>query len=115
MQGGAGPPFRNPPSVWDLGGAFGASLRDYLGRPRRREDGLTRRAEPMLTLRPGPFIHWQADVTGVRRPEAWRPEAPAGGMAEVPRAGERALVVGLGHSGVALSRFLAGHGVLVRA
>ncbi|HKF78211.1 MAG TPA: UDP-N-acetylmuramoyl-L-alanine--D-glutamate ligase [Candidatus Dormibacteraeota bacterium] len=54
-------------------------------------------------------------MTGVRRPEAWRPEAPAGGMADVPRAGERALVVGLGRSGVALSRFLAGRGVLVRA
>src|SRR5437660_7315349 len=27
MQGGAGPPFRNPPSLRDLGSAFGASLR----------------------------------------------------------------------------------------
>src|SRR5262245_39310880 len=27
VQGGAGPPFRNPPSVWDIGGACGTSLR----------------------------------------------------------------------------------------
>ncbi|HKF77074.1 MAG TPA: hypothetical protein VKF59_13080, partial [Candidatus Dormibacteraeota bacterium] len=30
VQGGAGPPFRNPPSVADVGGAFGASLRGDL-------------------------------------------------------------------------------------
>jgi len=32
----------------------------------------------------------------------------------IPPAGERALVVGLGRSGLALARFLSGHGVLVR-
>ena len=26
MQGGSGPPFQNPPSVWDVGGTFGASF-----------------------------------------------------------------------------------------
>src|SRR5262245_49383115 len=35
MQGGAGPPFRNPPFVWDIGGASGASLR---GSGRRLEN-----------------------------------------------------------------------------
>src|SRR5215472_2472239 len=29
MQVGAGPPFRNPPSVWDIWGASGASLRVF--------------------------------------------------------------------------------------
>ena len=58
MQGGAGPPFLNPPSVSDLGGTFGASLRDYLWCRRQREDGLIRRAKPMLTLSLGLFIPW---------------------------------------------------------
>src|SRR5205085_10475900 len=30
MQGGAGPPFQNPPLVGDVGGAFGASLRAWM-------------------------------------------------------------------------------------
>src|SRR5215469_3312926 len=50
MQGEAGLPFRNPSSFRDLGGAFGASLRVCMGCRRRREDGLIRRAKPMLTL-----------------------------------------------------------------
>src|SRR5207247_6598753 len=42
VQGGAGLPFRNPPSVRDVWGAFGASLRDWGRRPWSREDGLIR-------------------------------------------------------------------------
>jgi FAD:protein FMN transferase len=60
VQGGAGPPFRNPPSASDVGGASppheirtppprfrgdpgsGASLRDSLPGPRSREDALIR-------------------------------------------------------------------------
>ena len=52
MQGGAGPPFRNPPSVWDVWGAFGSSLRvcgdvGDLG----KIDSNTR-AEPLFTATP---------------------------------------------------------------
>src|SRR2546423_2339711 len=77
MQGGAGPPFRNPPSVRDVGSAFppheirtpataiswgprdGASLR-VRSRPLvTREDQLTHRAEPVLTATPGLLDkHW---------------------------------------------------------
>src|SRR5215469_14676244 len=57
MQGEAGLPFRNPSSFRDLGGAFGASLRVCLGCRRHREDGLIRRAKPMLTLPLGLFLH----------------------------------------------------------
>src|SRR5262245_45224175 len=45
MQGGAGPPFRNSPVVWDIGGASGASLRVCGRRQGSREDGPTRSCE----------------------------------------------------------------------
>src|SRR5215472_4100956 len=42
VQGGAGPPSGTPRSVWDVGGAFGASLRGFLWCWRQREDGRAR-------------------------------------------------------------------------
>src|SRR5207245_2522048 len=48
-QGVAGPPFQNPPSVGDVGGATGASLRDWSRRRWSREDQLKHRAEPVLS------------------------------------------------------------------
>src|SRR5256885_11917871 len=46
--------FRSePPSfVWDVGGAFGASLRVRSRLLGSREDGLTHRAEPVITATP---------------------------------------------------------------
>src|SRR2546430_6253577 len=59
MQGGAGPPFRNPPSVRDVGSAFGASLRVRSRLLVTWEDQLTHRAEPVLTATLGPLDkHW---------------------------------------------------------
>src|SRR5215472_3455220 len=48
VQGGAGPPSGTPRSVWDVGGAFGASLRGFLWCWRQREDGRARGGRPPL-------------------------------------------------------------------
>src|SRR5215471_8497905 len=52
-QGGAGPPFQNPPSVRDVRGASGAALRVREQGGRTREDQLNHRAEPMLVATMG--------------------------------------------------------------
>ena len=52
VQGGAGPPFRNPPSVWDIGGTFGASLRGCLWCLRRWDHGLIRSGQALACLAP---------------------------------------------------------------
>src|SRR5207247_5003038 len=52
----------------------------------------------------------QPAVNAIRPPET----TASPGETAVPAAGSRALVVGLGLSGLALSRFLAGRGVRVR-
>jgi hypothetical protein len=59
-------PFQNPPLVWDIGGAFGASLRVWGRRPGSREDGLkrSRRAHsypPRFSLSPSPLA-WRGRV-----------------------------------------------------
>src|SRR5215472_19278978 len=55
MQGEAGPPFQKLPLLWNLGGIFGAPLRGSMWPRRHPEDGLIRRAEPLLALQPGPL------------------------------------------------------------
>jgi hypothetical protein len=54
LQVGAGPPFRNPPSVWDIWGASGAALRDWsLRLAISGEDQLTRSGEALACGPPG--------------------------------------------------------------
>src|SRR5262249_33395828 len=47
MQVGAGPPFRNPPPIWDFWGTRGAALRVWGRRRWSREDLLTRSGQAL--------------------------------------------------------------------
>src|SRR5437763_12500714 len=101
MQGGAGPPFRNPPSLRDLGSAFGASLRAGMpglaisGR-RTQTPGRSPcfRATPRLPLPP----RGGGWVGGIRPPftSSWCLQAWVADVIETPRspAGSRLALYG---------------------
>ena len=82
LQGGAGPPFRNPPSVRDVGAAFGAALRVLLQRPGTREDVLERPSKALASSHPPSSLPFAPQRAGRGRPAVTGPRlAAAAGVA----------------------------------
>src|SRR6266511_4037186 len=78
VQGGAGPPFRNPPLFGDVGGASGASLRVCTRRPWTWEDGLTHPGGALVSGDPWISWSWGQAPPGCKRGQGPLPEPPLG-------------------------------------